>query len=126
MKRKIIINFMTSVIEFLLRYGYNVSLSSRLSRTTPLPLEGVLRGSLLRCSLPAGGAAAKSAASHQRSVSCSNSVSDSDAASSASSVQSEAVSAAGESVASGVAKKKSKSLLKQMKRRMSFTNNKGY
>ena len=113
---------MVSVNEYLLRYGYNVSLSSRLSRTTPLPLEGVLRGSLLRCSLPA----AVSGVSHQRSVSCSNSVSDSDAASSASSVQSEAVSAAGESMASGVTKKKSKSLLKQMKRRMSFTNNKGY
>ena len=126
MKRKMINNFMASVMEFLLRYGYNVSLSSRLSRTTPLPLEGVLRGSLLCCSLPAGGAAAVSGASHQRSVSCSNSVSDSDAASSASSVQSEAVSAAGESMASGVTKKKSKSLLKQMKRRMSFTNNKGY
>ena len=124
MKREKIINILwlnLSVKEFLLRYGYNVSLSSRLSRTTPLPLEGVLRGSL-----PAGGAAAVSGANHQRSVSCSNSVSDSDAASSASSVQSEAVSAAGESMASGVTKKKSKSLLKQMKRRMSFTNNKGY
>ena len=95
---------------------YSGAKISCLSATTPVNLE-MFRRTLVRASLPI--------ISHQRSASCSNSTSDvSDIVSTASSVQSVPDSSAdGETLTK---KKKSKSLLKQMKRRMSFTSNKGF
>merc|ERR1712147_3156 len=90
------------------RYGYNVALSNRLSQTMTqanLLDSAMFRRSLLRASLPI------SVGGHQRSASESDSVS---TASSATSLS--------EDVGGQTKKKKSKSLLKQMKRRMSFTN----
>merc|ERR1719300_450795 len=85
----------------------------RFSFTAPLNMDNILIRNHLRASLPIN---------HQRSASCSNSISDSDAASSCSSVQSVPEFSEGHYPADK--KRKSHSLLKKMKRRMSFTNNK--
>jgi len=85
----------------------------RFSSTAPINMDNILMRNHLRASLPIN---------HQRSASCSNSISDSDAASSCSSVQSVPEFSDGHYPADK--KRKSHSLLKKMKRRMSFTNNK--
>ena len=87
---------------------YSKTQTMKLSSTAPANLELFFRRNLLRSSLPVN---------LQRSASCS----ESDGLSSASSIHSnESL----DKINSG--KKKSRSLLKQMKRRMSFTNHKGY
>lgn len=88
-----------------------LSQSFRLSSTTPANMEMFFRRTILRSSLPVN---------LQRSASCS----ESDGLSSASSIHSGQSNDSLDKVTAG--KKRSKSLLKQMKRRMSFTNNKGY
>jgi len=85
----------------------------RFSFTAPINMDNILLRNHLRASLPIN---------HHRSASCSNSISDSDAASSCSSIQSVPEFSDGHFPADK--KRKSHSLLKKMKRRMSFTNNK--